>query len=150
VSSRLNVNQGEPQVNYKEALTTVSFDHRESLKKQSGGSGLFADMEFELGPADEEFLESEDFKSGKTKLQFDWAIVGGSIDKNYQKAYQRRIHSYDGNGILAGLRIDSMKVRVYDGSMHAVDSKPIAFELCAKEGFKAAAPKCKPEYWNLS
>ena len=40
--------------------------------------------------------------------------------------------------------IDSMKVRVYDGSMHAVDSKPIAFELCAKEGFRAAAPKAKP------
>jgi elongation factor G len=55
------------------------------LKKQSGGSGLFADMQFELGPADEEFLESEDFKEGREKLQFEWAIVGGSIDKNYQK-----------------------------------------------------------------
>ena len=49
------------------------------------------------------------------------------------------------NGILAGYNIDSMKVRVFDGSTHPVDSKPIAFELCAKEGFRAAAPRCKPQ-----
>jgi elongation factor G len=77
---KVECNQGEPQVSYQEALTT-SVSHRERLKKQSGGSGLFADMEFELGPADEEFLESDEFKSGKTKLQFDWGIVGGAIDK---------------------------------------------------------------------
>jgi elongation factor G len=134
---------GEPQVSYKEALqNTVS--HRERLKKQTGGSGLFADMEFELGPADEEFLESEDFKSGKTKLQFVWDIVGGAIDKNYQKPIRDGFTAMMNNGILAGYGIDSMKVRVFDGSMHSVDSKPIAFELCAKEGFKAAAPGTKP------
>ncbi len=136
-------NQGEPQVNYKEALTNMT-SHRERLKKQSGGSGLFADMEFELGPADEEFLESENFKNGKERLQFVWSIVGGSIDKNYQKPIREGFLSMMDNGILASYGMDSMKVRVYDGSMHAVDSKPIAFELCAKEGFKAAAPKCKP------
>ncbi|KAA3625658.1 MAG: elongation factor G [Bacteroidetes bacterium] len=141
---KVECNQGEPQVTYKEALTnTVS--HRERLKKQSGGSGLFADMEFELGPADQEFLESEDFKNGKVKLQFDWGIVGGAIDKNYQKPIRDGFTAMMSNGILAGYNIDSMKVRVFDGSMHAVDSKPIAFELCAKEGFKAAAHKCKPE-----
>jgi elongation factor G len=74
-------------------------------------------------------------------LEFEWAIVGGSIDKNYAKAYQDGFKAMMDNGILAGYSIDSMKVKVYDGSMHAVDSKPIAFELCAKEGFKAAAPK---------
>ncbi|MFQ5446201.1 MAG: elongation factor G [Saprospiraceae bacterium] len=140
---KVECNQGMPQVNYKEALTkTVT--HRERLKKQSGGSGLFADMEFEVGPADPEFLESDDFKSGKTKLQFDWAIVGGAIDKNYQKPIRDGFTAMMANGILAGYSIDSMKVRVYDGSMHSVDSKPIAFELCAKEGFRAAAPKCSP------
>ena len=140
---KVECNQGEPQVNYKEALTsTVS--HRERLKKQSGGSGLFADMEFELGPADEEFLESDEFKDGKTKLQFKWDIFGGSIDKNYAKPIADGFKAMMDNGILAGYGIDSMKVRVYDGSMHAVDSKPIAFELCAKEGFKAAASKTKP------
>jgi elongation factor G len=141
---KVECNQGEPQVSYKEALTaTVS--HRERLKKQSGGSGLFADMEFELGPADQEFLDSDDYKNGKEKLQFDWSIVGGSIDKNYQKPIKDGFLAMMSNGILAGYNIDSMKVRVFDGSMHAVDSKPIAFELCAKEGFKAAAHKCKPE-----
>jgi elongation factor G len=73
---KVELNQGAPQVNYKEALkTTVT--HREKLKKQTGGSGLFADMEFELGPADEDFLNGDEFKSGKTKLQFKWDIVGG-------------------------------------------------------------------------
>ncbi len=140
---KVECNQGAPQVNYKEALTkTVS--HRERLKKQSGGAGLFADMEFELGPADEEFLESEDFKSGKTKLQFQWDIVGGSIDKNYQKPIIDGFTAMMGNGVLAGYAIDSMKVRVYDGSMHPVDSKPIAFELAAKDGFKAAAKQAGP------
>lgn len=137
-------NQGEPQVSYKEALTS-STSHRERLKKQSGGSGLFADMEFTLGPADEEFLETEEFKNGKEKLQFEWGIVGGSIDKNYVKPIKDGFRSMMDGGVLANYSIDSMKVRVYDGSMHAVDSKPLAFELCAKEGFKAAAAKCGPK-----
>lgn len=140
---KVECNQGAPQVNYKEALTKTS-THREKLKKQTGGSGLFADMEFELGPADEEFLESDDFKNGKTRLQFVWGIVGGAIDKNYAKPIQDGFKAMMNNGILAGFSIDSMKVRVYDGSMHAVDSKPVAFELCAKEGFREAAPKCAP------
>jgi elongation factor G len=137
---KVDVNQGEPQVNYKEALTkTVT--HREKLKKQSGGSGLFADMEFELGPADEEFMETDEFKSGKERIQFEWGIVGGAIDKNYIKPIRDGFKSMMDNGVLAGYGMDSMKVRVYDGSMHNVDSKPIAFELCAKEGFRAAAPR---------
>ncbi len=140
---KVECNQGQPQVNYKEALTkTVA--HRERLKKQTGGAGLFADMEFELGPADPEFLESEEFKSGKTKLQFVWDIFGGAIDKNFMKPIQDGFLAMMENGVLAGYAIDSMKVRVYDGSMHPVDSKPIAFELCAKEGFRNAAPKAGP------
>ena len=140
---KVECNQGQPQVNYKEALTkTVS--HRERLKKQTGGAGLFADMEFELGPADEEFLNSDDYKNGKKRLQFIWGIVGGSIDKNYQKPIMDGFNAMMDNGVLAGYNIEAMKVRVFDGSMHAVDSKPIAFELCAKEGFRAAAPNCKP------
>ena len=140
---KVECNQGAPQVNYKEALTKMT-PHRERLKKQTGGSGLFADMEFELGPADEEFLEGDDFKNGKTRLQFVWGIVGGAIDKNYAKPIQDGFKAMMDNGILAGYSLDSMKVRVFDGSMHAVDSKPVAFELCAKEGFREAAPKCNP------
>ena len=140
---KADVSQGAPQVNYKEALTST-VKHRERLKKQSGGAGLFADMEFEIGPADEEFLESDEFKDGKERMQFVWDIVGGSIDKNFQKPIRDGFKAMMDNGILAGYNIDSMKVRVYDGSMHAVDSKPIAFELCAKDGFRQAAPKTGP------
>ena len=135
--------QGAPQVNYKEALTKT-VDHRERLKKQSGGSGLFADMQFELGPADEEFLDSDDYKSGKTRLQFINKIVGGSIPKEFFPSIIKGFNAMMDNGILAGYGIDSMKVTLYDGSIHAVDSKPIAFELCAKEGFRAAAKGAKP------
>ncbi len=140
---KVECNQGAPQVNYKEALT-ANVDHTERLKKQSGGSGLFAQMSFELGPADEEFLQTDDFKSGKTKLQFVNAIFGGSIPKEFFPSIVKGFNAMMDNGILAGYNIDSMKVRVYDGQTHAVDSKPIAFELCAKEGFREAAKKAKP------
>ena len=140
---KVECDQGAPQVNYKEALT-ATVDHREKLKKQSGGSGLFADMQFELGPADEEFLESEDFKNGKERLQFENKIVGGSIPREFFPSIIKGFNAMMDNGVLAGYGIDSMKVKLYDGSTHAVDSKPIAFELCAKEGFRSAANKAKP------
>ena len=140
---KVECNEGQPQVNYKEALT-VNVDHTERLKKQSGGSGLFAQLSFELGPADEEFLASEDFKSGKTKLQFVNDIFGGSVPKEFFPSIIKGFTAMMDNGVLAGYTIDSMKVRIYDGQTHAVDSKPIAFELCAKEGFREAAKKAKP------
>ena len=140
---KVECNQGAPQVNYKEALT-LKVDHTERLKKQSGGSGLFAEMSFELGPADEKFLESDDFKNGKTKLQFVNDIFGGSIPKEYHGSIVKGFTAMMDNGILAGYNIDSMKVRIYDGKIHAVDSKPLAFELCAKEGFREAAKKAAP------
>ncbi len=140
---KVECNQGAPQVNYKEALTAV-VDHTERLKKQTGGSGLFAQMSFELGPADESFLDSDDFKSGKTKLQYVNNIVGGSIPKEFFPSIVKGFNAMMDNGVLAGYSIDSMKVRIYDGSTHPVDSKPIAFELCAKEGFRAAAFKAQP------
>ncbi len=140
---KVECNQGAPQVTYKEALT-ATVDHNERLKKQSGGSGLFAQMSFELGPADEDFLESDDFKAGKTKLQFENKIVGGKIPKEFFPSIVKGFNAMMNNGILAGYGIDSMKVKLYDGATHNVDSKPIAFELCAKEGFKAAAKSAKP------
>ncbi len=140
---KVECNQGRPQVNYKEALT-ASVEHHERLKKQTGGSGLFADIQFELGPADQEFLESEEFKSGKERLQFVDEIRGGAIPRELIGPTRKGFESMMDNGILAGYGIESMKVRLFDGATHPVDSKPIAFELCAKEGFKVAAPKCKP------
>ncbi len=140
---KVEVNEGAPQVNYKEALT-MSTEHTERLKKQSGGSGLFAQMSFELGPADQSFLDSDDFKSGKTRLQFINDIFGGSVPKEYFASIIKGFNSMMDNGILAGYGIDSMRVRLYDGQTHAVDSKPLAFELCAKEGFKEASKLCGP------
>jgi elongation factor G len=140
---KVEVTEGAPQVNYKEALTTT-VDHTERLKKQSGGSGLFAQMSFELGPADQTFLDSDDFKNGKTRLQFVNDIYGGSIPKEFHGSISKGFNSMMDNGILAGYNIDSMKVRIYDGQIHAVDSKPLAFELCAKEGFREAAVKAHP------
>jgi elongation factor G len=140
---KVDCSQGAPQVTYKEALTSM-VDHTEKLKKQSGGSGLFAQMSFRLSPADQEFLDSDEFKSGKTKLQFVNKIVGGSIPKEFFPSIVKGFNAMMDNGVLAGYKIDSMKVELYDGNTHAVDSKPIAFELCAKEGFKAAAAKAKP------
>jgi len=136
-------NQGAPQVTYKEALT-ATVDHTERLKKQSGGSGLFAQMSFEVGPADQEFLDSDEFKAGKERIQFINKIHGGSIPKEYFPSILKGFNQMMDNGFLAGYSMDSMKVKVYDGQTHNVDSKPIAFELCAKEGFKAAAASCKP------
>ena len=140
---KVDCSQGAPQVTYKEALT-VLVDHTEKLKKQSGGSGLFAQMSFRLSPADQEFLDSDEFKSGKKKLQFVNKIVGGSIPKEFFPSIVKGFNAMMSNGVLAGYKIDSMKVELYDGNTHAVDSKPIAFELCAKEGFRAAASKAKP------
>jgi len=140
---KVDCNQGQPQVSYKEALT-ATVDHTERLKKQSGGSGLFAQMSFEIGPADDEFLESEEFKSGKERLQFVNGLFGGSIPKELVPSIIKGFKAMMDNGVLAGYSMDSMKVRVYDGQTHAVDSKPIAFELCAKEGFKAASSGTKP------
>jgi len=101
-------------------------------------------MAFELGPADQEFLDSDEFKSGKEKLQFENKIFGGSIPKEFFPSVVKGFKAMMDNGVLAGYSIDSMKVKLYDGSTHAVDSKPIAFELCAKEGFRAAASSAKP------
>ncbi len=140
---KVECNQGAPQVSYKEALT-ATVDHTERLKKQSGGSGLFAQMSFEVGPADQEFLDSDEFKSGKTRIQFENKVFGGSIPKEYIPSVLKGFSQMMDNGFLAGYSMDSMKVKLYDGQTHAVDSKPIAFELCAKEGFKAAAASCKP------
>lgn len=140
---KVEVNEGAPQVSYKEALTK-QVDHTERLKKQSGGSGLFAQMSFELGPADQEFLDSDDFKAGKVRLQFVNNIFGGSIPKEFHGSIVKGFNSMMDNGILAGYNIESMKVRIYDGQTHNVDSKPLAFELCAKEGFRMAASKAGP------
>ncbi len=131
---KVECNQGAPQVAYKEAITG-SYTHREVYKKQSGGRGKFADIMFEVMPAD------ADHKGG---LQFVNEIVGGSIPKEFIPAVQKGFAAAMSNGVLAGYPVDSLKVRLFDGSFHAVDSDSLSFELAAKMGYKDACAKAKP------
>jgi elongation factor G len=135
---KVEVNQGAPQVAYKEAFT-MKIDHREVFKKQSGGRGKFADIMFEIGPADEEFL-----KEGKGNFQFVNDIFGGSIPKEFIGPIQKGFEASMTTGPLAGFPVESMRIRIYDGSFHAVDSDGMSFELCAKSGFREAGRKAKP------
>jgi elongation factor G len=126
-------NQGAPQVSYKETLTN-SIEHREIYKKQTGGRGKFADILFEIGPADEE----------GEGLQFKNDVVGGNIPKEFIPAIEKGFKGAMENGVLAGYPVERMKVRVYDGSLHPVDSDANAFELCARSAFRSACLKAKP------
>jgi len=125
---KVECSQGQPMVTYKEALTQT-VKHREVYKKQSGGRGKFADIIFEMGPADE----------GVEGLQFIDQVKGGNIPKEYIPSVQKGFTEAMKNGALAGFAIDSMKVTLLDGSYHAVDSDQLSFELAAKIGFKNAA-----------
>tara|TARA_B100001287_G_scaffold255345_1_gene239375 strand:+ start:1101 stop:3209 length:2109 start_codon:yes stop_codon:yes gene_type:complete len=129
-------NQGAPQVSYKEAITQ-SITHREVYKKQSGGRGKFADINFELSPVDSDF-------DGEG-LQFINEIKGGNIPKEYIPSVEKGFKVAMDNGVLAGFPIDSMKVRLFDGSYHDVDSDALSFELCAKLAFKSAVKQAAPE-----
>ncbi|HTC00671.1 MAG TPA: elongation factor G [Ferruginibacter sp.] len=137
---KVEINQGAPQVAYKEAFGTT-IDHREILKKQSGGRGKFADIIFTIGPADEEFLKEND---GKTTFQFVNSLFGGSIPKEFVPAIQKGFETAMTTGVLAGYPMVSMKVVVKDGSFHQVDSDAMSFELCAKQGYREAGRKAKP------
>ena len=125
---KVDVNQGQPQVEYKEAITD-STDHREVYKKQSGGRGKFADIVFTLEPAEE----------GKSGLEFVNKIKGGNVPKEYIPSIEKGFKQAMSNGPLAGFEIDAIKVTLTDGSFHPVDSDSLSFELAAKMGYKSAA-----------
>jgi len=129
---KLEVNQGAPQVAYREAVT-ATVHHREVYKKQTGGRGKFADIIFDLGPADEGFKG----------LQFINEVKGGNIPKEYIAPIEKGFTAAMANGVLAGYALESLKVKLIDGSFHAVDSDALAFEICAKIAFKEAARKAK-------
>jgi elongation factor G len=131
---KVEINQGAPQVAYKEALT-VAIEHKEVYKKQTGGRGKFADIVFEIGPRDD----------GKEGLEFVNDIVGGVIPREFIPAIQKGFEQARVNGPLAGYPIDSMRVRLFHGSFHDVDSDSLSFELAARIGFKESARKCSPQ-----
>ena len=125
---KVEVNQGQPQVEYKEALTATA-NHRETYKKQTGGRGKFADIVFTMEPAEE----------GKPGLEFINEIKGGNIPKEYIPSVEKGFKEAMKNGPLAGFEMDSMKITLKDGSFHPVDSDSLSFELAAKLGYKVAA-----------
>ncbi|MEN9511092.1 MAG: elongation factor [Bacteroidota bacterium] len=132
---KVECNQGAPQVAYKEAITR-NFTHREVYKKQTGGRGKFADIQFELGPADADFTAEG--------LQFVNEIVGGSIPREFIPSVEKGFKAAMENGVLAGYPITRMKVRLFDGSYHNVDSDSLSFEVAARGGFREAAKNCGP------
>ncbi len=125
-------NQGQPQVAYKEAILS-KVHYREVYKKQTGGKGKFADIEFEISPTDE----------GVKGLQFINDVKGGNIPKEYIPSIQKGFKAAMMNGVLAGYPLEDLKVRIIDGSAHAVDSDALSFELAAKIGFKEACKKAQ-------
>lgn len=129
---KVEVNKGIPKVAYKERLQNM-VTHRETLSKQTGGRGKYADIHFEIGPSDEGF----------DGLQFINDISGGSIPKEFISSIEKGFKSCIGNGLF-GYPIQSMKVRIFDGSFHQVDSDAYSFELCAIEAFKNSIGRCKP------
>lgn len=136
---KVEINQGNPQVAYKEAFN-ATIEHREILKKQTGGRGKFADIMFNLGPADEEWMKEHPTEH----FQFVNDIFGGSIPREFVPAIQKGFSTAMTTGVLASYPVNNMKVRVFDGSFHQVDSDSMSFELCAKAGFREAARKAKP------
>ncbi len=129
----VEINQGAPHVNYKEAITT-SIQHREVFKKQTGGRGKFADIVVEIGPAD----------AGVTGLQFDNQVKGGNVPKEFVPSVQKGFESAMANGVLAGFEVQSLKVTLLDGSFHPVDSDQLSFEMAARMAFRHACRKCSP------
>ncbi len=130
---KVEINQGAPQVSYKETIT-APVTHREVYKKQSGGRGKFADIQFELIPG----------SADKPGLEFVNEIVGGSIPKEFIPSVEKGFKAAMQNGVLAGFAVESLKVRLFDGSFHAVDSDSLSFEIAAKIAFKEAARKASP------
>lgn len=131
---KVEVNQGAPMVAYKESLTK-NFEHREVYKKQTGGRGKFADIVFEIGPRDD----------GKLGLEFVNEIVGGVIPREFISPIQKGFEEAMKTGVLAGYPVESMKVRIFHGSYHDVDSDALSFELAAKGGFRESAKQAGPK-----
>jgi len=130
---KVEVNQGAPQVAYKEAITG-STQHRETYKKQTGGRGKFADIQVVISPAEE----------GKEGLEFVNEIVGGSIPREFIPSVEKGFKAAMDNGVLAGYPLTGLKVRLIDGSFHAVDSDALSFEIAGRSAYREALPKCKP------
>ena len=124
---------GEPQVAYRETITQRvedSYTH----KKQSGGSGQFGRIDYIIEPGEP--------GSG---FQFESTVTGGTVPREFWPAVEGGFKKMMGRGVLAGFPLLDVKINLFDGSFHAVDSSAIAFELAAMGGFRQSIPKAGPQ-----
>lgn len=121
----------EPRVPYQESITKqgqAMYRH----KKQTGGAGQFGEVWMRVEP-----LQDEDYA-------FSWDVFGGAVSGSYQPAIEKGIRAVMKEGAMAGFPLGHVKVSVYDGKEHPVDSKPVAFEIAAREAFKLAVKDAAP------
>ena len=120
-----------PRVPYQETITKngqAMYRH----KKQTGGAGQFGEVAMRIEPSpDEDYVFSND-------------VFGGSVSNSYMPAIEKGIKGVMKEGVLAGYPVSKVKVSVYDGKEHPVDSKPVAFEIAGREAFKLAVKDASP------
>lgn len=122
---QVNLTTSIPKVPYQETITKKGEGmHRH--KKQTGGAGQFGEVWLRIEPCPD-----KDF-------DFSWDVFGGAVSQSYSSSIQKGILATMKEGILAGYPVSNVKVSVYDGKEHPVDSKPIAFEVAGREAFKIA------------
>ncbi|TKB50091.1 elongation factor G [Ferrimonas aestuarii] len=124
---------GQPQVAYRETITTPvedSYTH----KKQSGGSGQFGKIDYRIKPGEP-----------GTGFTFTSTVVGGNVPKEFWPAVEKGFASMMEQGVLAGFPVLDVEVELFDGGFHAVDSSAVAFEIAAKGAFRQSIPKAGPQ-----
>ncbi len=129
---KVEANIGKPQVAYKETIRK-QVDHECKYKKQSGGSGQYAHVKMILEPGEP--------GSG---YEFVNSVTGGAIPKEFIEPTNVGIQGAMQNGVLAGYNVVDVKVTLYDGSYHDVDSSEMAFKICGSMAFKEAMRKADP------
>ncbi len=132
--SKLKVNTKEPKIPYRETITTKAEGHYRH-KKQTGGAGQFGEVYLRVEPAE---------RNADPPLQFSWDIFGASIPGQYEPAVHKGINEVMETGFVAGFPIQDVKVSIYDGKHHPVDSKEVAFRAAGKGAFMTALEKAKP------
>jgi len=131
---KLAVNTKPPKIPYRETITTKADGHYRH-KKQTGGAGQFGEVYLRVEPAP---------RGSEKPLQCTWDIFGGSIPGQYEAPVVKGIQEVMDNGIVAGFPIQDVKVSIYDGKHHPVDSKEVAFRAAGKGAFIDAVQKAKP------
>ena len=128
---KVEANVGQPQVAYRETISAPA-DVACKFKRQTGGSGQYAEVKIKIEPNPEKGYE------------FVNAVVGGAIPKEFIAPTEQGIKSAMQSGVLAGYNVEDVKVTLYDGSYHEVDSSEMAFKICGSMAFKDAMRKASP------